>query len=95
MESTPKEVKEETSEAVKATETTETESESAKTSYDSETVDYILSNIDNSYINGEIVLSNALIVKNMLVDGSLYQDGDTIDSILSSDKGDALFIANI
>lgn len=95
VESTPKEVKEETSEAVKATETTETESESAKTSYDSETVDYILSNIDNSYINGDIVLSNALIVKNMLVDGSLYQAGDTIDSILSSDKGDAMFIATL
>ena len=92
---TSKEVKEETSEAVKATETTETESESAKKSYDSETVDYILSKIDNSYINGDIVLSNALIVKNMLVDGSLYQAGDTIDSILSSDKGDAMFIATL
>ena len=31
----------------------------------------------------------------MLVDGSLYQAGDTIDSILSSDKGDAMFIATL
>lgn len=83
------------SEAVKATEETETESDASKTAYDPEAVDYIAEKNDSSLVSGDLVLSNALIVKNMLVDGTMYKDGDTVDSIMASEKGDEMFIATL
>ena len=76
--------KSENKDIVKATEESELNSEDSN--FDEETVEYITSNMDNKYISNDLILSNALIIKNTLVDADKYVKGDTIDSIMISDK---------
>lgn len=85
--------KSENKDIVKATEESELNSEDSN--FDEETVEYITSNMDNKYISNDLILSNALIIKNTLVDADKYVKGDTIDSIMISDKADDMFIATL